>query len=153
MAMTQQEYLSRYMFEQPKLIARNKVRDQSEQTYIVQARASGNYQPSVVMANMNQNGISTIVYNAPRGNGVEGTYLAVLQKAQKCAICADPDPVRVPFQQLPSKCTDHSLQPWSQQNLSTPYVNCTEPGFNQYFPRKLSATCSTNQIRYPYPSG
>lgn len=146
--MSQQEYLSRYMFEQPKLIARNKPRTSMEQTFIVQARGSGVAKPSIVSANMNQNGISSIVYNAPRGNGVEGTYLAILQKAQGCAICADPDPAVAAFQQLPSKCTDHTQVPWSQNA----YVSCTVPGFNQYFPSKLSATCSTNQIKYPYPS-
>ena len=136
------------MFEQPKLIARNKVRTQGEQVFITQARASGNQNPSIVSAVMNQNGISTVVYNAPRGNGVQGTYLGILQKAQNCAICSDSDPVVNPFQQLESKCTDHTLAPWSQNS----YVNCTIPGFNQYFPNKLSVTCSTNQIRYPYPS-
>lgn len=148
MALSQQEYLSRFMFEQPKLIARNKVRSQGEQIQIVQARASTYASPSIVGAYMNQNGISTVVFNAPRGNGVEGTYLGILQKAQGCAICADPDPVANAFQQLPSICTDHSLPPWSQ-NLAA--STCT-PGFRQYFPAKLSVTCSTNQIRYPYPS-
>lgn len=105
MALSQQEYLSRLISQQPKLIARNTVRTQGEQVLIVQARASKYASPSVVGGYANQNGTCKVVFNAPRGNGVEGTYLGILQKAQGCAICADPDPVVNAFQELiPQSC-------------------------------------------------
>ena len=149
--MSQQEYLSRLMSEQPKVVARNKTKDQSQQVFIVQARASSQ-RTSVVASNESVDGKSTVVYHASVGNGTNNDYSAILMGAAKCAICADPDPSVAAFQILPSSISDHSLPPWSQQDPAKPYSNCSVPPNNYFFPSKLSAVCSTNQIRYPFPS-
>ena len=157
MAMSQSEYLRRLTDDAPRFISRNKTRDSSEQTFIVQARGN-TIRPSASMPNRSistvsiQNGISTVTYAASVGNGTFNDYTAILQNAQACAICSDPNPVVNQFVYISSICSDHSKPPFSQQNLSTAYVNYTYGGQIDYFPPKLSATCSTNQIKYPYPS-
>lgn len=158
MAMSQSEYLRRLTDNAPRFIARNKTRDSSEQTFIVQARGN-TVRPSASMPNLSVanmtivNGNSNIGYAASRGNGTFNDYTAILQNAQACAVCSDPNPVVNQFVFISSICEDHSKPPFSQQNLSTAYVNYTYGGQVDYFPPKLSATCSTNQIKYPYPSG
>jgi len=148
MAMSQSEYLRRITDNAPRLIARNKVRDSSEQTFIVQARGN-RVTPSVVRGTTTVNGISTVTYADSVGNGTFNDYTAILQRAQSCAICSDPDPVRNQFIYISSICEDRTLAPYAQN--TTVYYH--EAGKMDYFPPKLSATCSTNQIQYPYPSG
>ncbi len=152
--MSQSEYLRRITDAAPRLIARNKVRDSSEQTFIVQSRGN-TVMPSVVGTYTTVKGISSVAYARSIGNGTFNDYTALLQKAQACAICSDADsvPIKNQFVYISSICEDHSKPPFSQQNLSTAYVNYTYGGKIDYFPPKLSATCSTNQIKYPYPSG
>ena len=150
-AMPQSEYLSRLLSERPTVIARNKVRDQSEQVIITQARASTQKIPTIVQTT--DGATSTVMYKSSVGNGSQGTYTGVLQAAQHCAICQDPtDPAVNAFIILPSTVVDHNAPPYSQQNLSTLYTNCSVPPKQVFFPGKLSATCSTNQILYPFPS-
>lgn len=156
--MSQSEYLRRLTDDAPRWISRNKVRDASEYTFIVQARGNtvrpSASTPSLSVANISvQNGVSTITYASSRGNGTFNDYTAVLQADQACAICSDPDPVVAPYVFISSICSDHSKPPFSQQNLSTAYVSYTWCGKIDYFPPKLSATCTTNQIQYPFPSG
>lgn len=151
MAMSQSEYLRRMTDDSARFINRNKVRDASEYTFIVQAR--GNTVRPAPVANITvENGLSTMRYANSRGNGTFNDYSALLAAAQACAICSEADPVVNPSVYISSICSDHTLPPFSQQNLSTAYVNYTWGGKIDYFPPKLSATCSTNQIQYPFPS-
>lgn len=150
MAMSQSEYLSRLTFESSKYISRNKVRDSSEQTFITQARASGNVYPTSVQYVGNTNNVSTIM--TMRGNGTNMSYTSILMGAQKCAVCSDPDPAVSTSITLPCNTTDHRQPPWAQQPTSNVYVNCTVPP-NQYFFPILPSFCSTNMIKYSFPSG
>lgn len=146
MAMLQSEYLRRTMTGNQVVISRNKVRDSSEQTFRVQARASS------VMPSLVQNGnlSTTTTYASSRLNGTGGEYIANLQKNIGCAVCSDPDPVVNRIVTLPIPVDNHTIAPWSQQTASVGYK---WGGKLNYFPPKLSATCSTNQIHYPFPSG
>ena len=153
MAMSQSEYLRRITDNAPRFISRNKTRDSSEQTFIVQARGNTVRRIAPIPNISVQNGISTVTYAASRGNGTFNDYTGILQAAQACAICSDPDPVVNSFIYISSICEDRSKPPYSQQTLSTAYVHYSYGGKIDYFPPKLSATCSTNQIRYPFPSG
>jgi hypothetical protein len=150
MAMSQSEYLSRLTFESKKYISRNKVRDSSEQTFITQARSSGNVHPTSVQFVGNTNNVSTIM--TMRGSGTNMSYTNILQGAQKCAVCSDPDPAVAASITLPCNTTDHMQPPWAQQPTSNVYVNCTVPP-NQYFFPVLPSFCSTNMIKYSFPSG
>ena len=125
MAMSQSEYLSRLTFESNKYISRNKVRDSSEQTFITQARSSGNVNPTSVQFVGNTKNVSTNM--TMRGSGTNMTYTSILQGAQKCAVCSDPDPAVAASITLPCNTTDHAKPPWSQQPASNMYVNCSVP--------------------------
>ena len=67
-----------------------------------------------------------------------------------CAVSSDPDPVVNRIITVSSITESRSLAPWSQQTASIGY---NWGGKLDYFPPKLSATCSTNQIQYKSPSG
>ena len=156
--MSQQEYLNRLLSERPKIIATNKVRDQSEQVFIVQARASS-IPTQVVTATEIRDDYATntentaplkTAYKASVGNGTQGDYTSILQRAQYGAIKGSRyDTSVAPIVVLPSSVTDHAAAPWAQNTV----VSCRVPDNRYFFPSKLSVTCSTNQIRYPYPSG
>ena len=128
------------MFESTKFISRNKVRDQSEQVLKIQAQA-------------NTTVLAAFATGSVVGAGTQGEYLGILQKAQSCAICSDPDPVANRSVTLACAVSSHTEPPWAQQASAAPYIPACQPGKVDYFPPKLSVTCSTNQIRYPFPSG
>jgi len=146
MAMLQSEYLRRSISEHQVVISRNKVRDSSEQTFKVQARASS-VMPTIVS---NGNFSTTTTYARSRLNGTGGEYIGNLQKQIGCAVCSDDDPVVNRIMTISSIVQNHKIEPWSQETAS---VNYNWGGKQNFFPSKLSATCSTNQIQYKFPSG
>ena len=153
--MLQSERL-RYIQQQAnQYISRSNVRDSSEQTRIVQARSSGNEIPSIVAANMTASkltantAISNLSTNVTiSGKGTNMEYLNVLQAAEKCAICADPDPVINPGVAIPVVCIDRTKPPFAQRDLSGAYIPDCKPGFNQYF----VPSSSIRRERLPYDS-
>ena len=135
MAMSQGEYLRRIQEEQIRYVSRSKVRDQSELTQIQQARASGHMfqreKGSADAYSMKKTfGPTDHAINANIQNSIEDTtccrtYVAsgsetnsgsvgVLQAAQKCAVCSDPDPVLNRGVTLNAPCYDRSLPPFAQ---------------------------------------
>lgn len=144
--MLQSEYLRRSIADYQVVISRNKVRDSSEQTFKVQARASS-VAPSLVS---NGNFSTTTTYARSRLNGTGGEYIANLQMKIGCAVCSDDDSSVNRIMTISSISTNHTVAPWSQETAS---INYKWGGKQDFFPSKLSATCSTNQIRYPFPSG
>lgn len=138
--MSQQEYLTRQMFESTKFISRNKVRDQSEQVLKLQAQA-------------NKTVVAAYRTGSVIGAGTQGEYTGIMLAAQACAICSDVDPVAKPSVTIACATSSHTEPPWAQQGSAAPYIPACQPGKADYFPPKLSVTCSTNQIRYPFPSG
>jgi hypothetical protein len=146
MAMLQSEYLRRTIAEHQVVISRNKVRDSSEQTFIRQAQAS-KVMPSVVQ---NGDGVTGTTYGSSRLNGTGGDYTANLQIQIGNAVCCAPTPTTNSFIIISSIQENHTIQPWSQETAA---VNYKWMGKQDFFPPKLSATCSTNQIQYPFSSG
>jgi hypothetical protein len=105
MAMSQGERISRLLAPGGRYLSNKQTRDASEQTYMVQARASGrtvnstpaNYNSisgkitddSTTQARNGKNTCATTVYYNGRSNW--SGYTGMLQAAQKCAICSVPD--------------------------------------------------------------
>jgi hypothetical protein len=135
---------------QVRYIARGKVRDSSELTYIRQAQASKTPTPVRVSTVVDQANCPT---NATvTGKGANMEYLGILQKAQGCAVCADP-PVGANLGiYLSTGCVNQLAPPFTQQNLSTMYVTpCKDPGFKVYFPAPIydGSNCTFNRITTP----
>ncbi len=151
--MLQSERLRLIMEEGNKYIARAKVRDSSELTYIHQAQASAAKVPTTVLGSIVEDGCarSTVI----TGKGTNMTYTNILQAAQKCAVCSDPDPMRYPGITVPGVCYDRSKPPFAQQDVSvasnmyTPA--CKDPGNRVYFPPKIidGKGCQFNRLQYP----
>lgn len=146
MAMSQSEYLRRSIANNQVVIARNKTKDSSLQTFIVKARASTTM-PSIIK---NGNLSTTTTYARSNFNGTGGEYIANLDMKIGCAVYSEADPVVNSYIVVSSITENHAIQPWSQQTAS---VNYKWGGKQDFFPPKLSATCATNQIQYPFPSG
>jgi hypothetical protein len=146
MAMSQSEYLRRSIANNQIVIARNKTRDASLQTFIVKARAS------TTMPSLVKNGdlSTTTTYARSTFNGTGGEYISNLDMKIGCAVYSEADAVVNPYIVVSSITESHTIQPWSQQTAS---INYNWGGKQDFFPPKLSAVCSTNQIRYPFPSG
>lgn len=150
----------RYIIEENnKVIARNKVRDSSELTFIKQAKASSvaqpNLVPNVIDLHSSQlmppyqqqsNCEANVVLS---GKGTNSEYTSILQKAQSCALCSDDDPAINPFITLPTPCYNRDQFPFVQSNVSSPVIY-KDPGFNAYGRRE--AICYSNTNIYIYPS-
>ena len=153
MVLTQSERLRLIEEASNRYVARNKVRDSSELTLIRQAKASSVVAPQIVSGVIDQHTSqlvspyqfasqnSTIAYF--KGVGTQNDYSAILQGAQKCAVCSDDDPSINPYIVLPVPTIDPQQFPFIQRNLSTP-VFCSVPGFNVYFPPGPPCRASTN---------
>ena len=146
MAMSQSEYLRRSIANNQVVIARNKTKDSSLQTFIVKARASTTM-PSIIK---NGNLSTTTTYARSNLNGTGGEYIANLDMKIGCSVYSEADPVVNSYIVVSSITENHAIKPWSQQTAS---VNYNWGGQQDFFPPKLSATCATNQIQYPFPSG
>ena len=147
----------RYIQEEAnKYVARNKCRDSSELTLMRQAKASSVVQPqtvkNVVDLHSSQQMTSydglpdcaaNVVYT---GVGTSNDYSAILQKAQGCAICADPDPVTNRYITLPTPCYNRDGFPFVQNNVSSPYI-CQTIGKTGYF-KQPNACAASNNIYY-----
>jgi len=125
-----------------KWIPRNKPRDASEITYMRQARAAAgtplNATVSGKVADPSVTGKVCCAQVTARGKGT-GDSLGILMAKQGCAVCSDPDPYINRGVTIPAPCVDEQVPPFTQQNVSTPYV-CKSSGFNKYFPRPDNCT-------------
>jgi len=131
-------------------IARGKVRDSSELTYIAQAKASKTAGIQTIPTVVNQANCATNATVTGKGTNME--YIGILQKAQGCAICADPDVATNLGMYLSTGCVNQQAPPFTQQNLSTMYVTpCKDPGFKVYFPAPIydGPNCTFNRITTP----
>ena len=136
---------------QVRYISRAKVRDSSELTYIRQAQASKTPTPnSSIQLVVNQDGCAA---NAvARGKGTNMDYTGILQKAQSCAVCSDPDVSTNLGMYLSTGCVNQQAPPFTQQVLSNAYITpCTDPGFKQYFKAPIfdGSNCTFNRITTP----
>jgi hypothetical protein len=144
MAMSSSEYLRRLQEESKRYIARAKVRDSSELTHIHQAKASGHlfqrekgsadayafgksYGPvdHAVNANTYNNSDPTccktyVTSGSETASGPQG----ILQAAEKCAICSDPDPAFNPGVTIDCSPYDRSLPPFAQKLPGTQVPSC-----------------------------
>lgn len=142
--MSSSEYLRRLQEESKRYIARAKVRDSSELTHIQQAKASGNlfqrqkgsadayafgksYGPvdHAVNANTYNNSDPTccktyVTSGSETASGSQG----ILQSAEKCAICSDPDPAFNPGVTIDCCPYDRSLPPFAQKLPGTQVPSC-----------------------------
>jgi len=157
MAMSQSERMNYILQESKKFVSRNKCRDSSEYTHIVQAKASTTVVPATVqtVANLHTlqivppyQGQSDCAANVVMtGVGVQNSLIGQMRRAEGCAICSDTSTATHII--LPTPCYSRQEFPFIQQSLSTPVV-CHDPGFNS-FPRR-EAICYSNTNIYIYPS-
>lgn len=167
MSMSQSEYLRRLMEEKPRYIARAKVRDQSELTQINQAKASGNvfqrqkgssdaysmsktYGPTdhAVHANINNDltDVCCKTYVAS-GSETDSGSTGILQAAQKCAVCSDPDPAFYPGITTSCCAYDRSLPPFAQKLPGTAQPSC-KVCKTTYFNAQPTCSCTNNPVSY-----
>jgi hypothetical protein len=167
MAMSSGEYLRRIQEEQAKYIHRSKPRDASELTMINQAKASGHvfqrekggssaysfgqsYGPT-------DHAIPANVYNPTPVETCCKTYVAsgsqtnsgstgVLQAAQKCAVCSDPDPLSNQGITIAAAYYDRSIPPFAQKLPGTA-VSC-EVCNTRYFPTPAQPNCACYSDSY-----
>lgn len=165
--MSQSEYLRRLMSEKPRYIARAKVRDQSEQTQINQAKASGNvfqrqkgtadayafgttFGPTehAIHANI-QNVLDNTCCRTEVTSGSETNSgsVGLVQAAQKCAVCSDPDPAFYPWITIPCCPYDRSLPPFAQKLPGTQVPSC-KVCKTTYFNAQPTCSCSNNPGSY-----
>jgi hypothetical protein len=158
MAMSDQERISYIMAAANKYVSRNKVRESSELTLIKQAKASSVVDPQTVPVTINRL-TNEIVPPYPyakdascntvfTGAGTQNDYSAILQGAQRGAVCADDDPAINPYIIRSVPCINYLAFPFIQKDLSTPVV-CSDPGFKVYFPPGPPCYASTNIYVYP----
>ena len=158
--MLQSERLNYLLKEQPKIIARSKVRDSSELTAIRKAQASGTEVPQVVVGNKEIHGDACNVTYKGKGTNMDND--SVLERAQFCAIQGNSlSSSATQFNTITSPPYDRRNEPFSQQDLSGAFVQgvytgpytapCRVPGFVQYFPPKKfnGKYCNFNQEVYP----
>ncbi len=140
--MSEGERIRRIQEQAQKYQSRWRPRDASEITLENQAKAArGTAAPQKVAGCCD---------SVATGKGTNGEYLAILQAAQGCAVCSDPVPSLALGQDIAAPCYNQQAPPFTQQNLSTPYVICNTPGFVTYFPPKISDACpSTQRIFLP----
>ena len=161
--MTQSERLKRVVGEQQVFINRAKVRDSSEQTTIVKARASGTYLPqtSRIQTAVTKNvslqtdsqafptALSTVV--TIDGKGTNKDHDAILESKQNAAICSDISPALWQYGTLPPYIYSRVAPPFSQQTLSTAYTApCSIPGKNVYFPPFLQRGLPGDNCNYTH---
>ncbi len=156
MVLSQSELL-RYKQEQAtKFVARNKCVDASLRTVIVQATASSVPTPRIVASNSTETACAGKVTIS--GKGTNGEYIGVLQSKQAaalnapCSINKPSDTGVNPQIVLPVPCINYNAPPFTQQNLSTMYVEpCKVPGKVDYFPPFISngPNCTLNLNRTP----
>jgi hypothetical protein len=153
MAMLQSERLRLIQEEANKYVSRRKVRDASELTYIHQAQAlSKTTQPVTVVTKVIRDGCAADTTVC--GKGTNKDYTAILQKAQSCAICSEPDLGNNLVAVLPTPCFPRNRPPFAQQDmLGTVYTPPCKPGYQVFFPPKLSDGPTCNFNRQFFPSG
>lgn len=152
MAMSQSERIRYIQEEANRYLARWKGRDSSELTLMRQAKASSVEVPTTVQGKVSAGSCERTFVS--KGAGTGGEYTNVLQRAQGCAICADPDPTVNASRgiTLPVVCIDRTKQPFAQQDLNgTVYLSPCTPGYQVFRTPFLPdcRTCNTHQ----FPSG
>lgn len=144
MAMSSSEYLRRRQEENQQYIHRSKVRDASEITQMNQAKASGQlfqrqkggftgyafgkaYGPDdrAINANTYNNfDPDCCKINVASGSQTNSGYTGILQAAQKCAVCSDPDPLFNQGVTIAASQYDRSIPPFAQKLPGTTVPSC-----------------------------
>lgn len=129
MAMSASEYIRRRQEEAKLYLARRKPRDASEVTMMNQAKNSGfvfERGPGVAVSHTETFGTSKKGIGEPlvasdcgrtfvtTGNETNSGSLGLLQAAQKCAVCSDPDPAFYPGIALTVNQYNRSVAPFAQ---------------------------------------
>jgi len=129
MAMSASEYIRRRQEESKLYLARRRVRDASEVTMMNQAKNSGfvfERGPGVAVSHTESFGAAKKGIGEPlvaddcsrtfvtTGNQTNSGSTGLLQAAQKCAVCSDPDPAFYPGITLTNNKYDRSVPPFAQ---------------------------------------
>lgn len=142
--MSSSEYLRRLQEESKRYIARAKCRDSSELTQIHQAQASGQLFQRQKGANSayafgktngpEDNGLRPNTYTnsdptccktfVASGSDTVSGSTGVLQSAQKCVVCNDPDPAFNPGVTINCTPYDRTLPPFAQKMPGTQVPAC-----------------------------
>jgi hypothetical protein len=156
MAMSQSERLRLVQEQATRYVSRNKCVDASLLTMVNQAKASSVPTPGRVAITSTRDACSGQATAA--GKGANGEYIGILQAAQAAAFKAPcstnkpEDTGAIPVITLPVPCINYNAPPFTQQNLSTMYVEpCTNPGKRDYFPPRVpnGPGCTTTKITTP----
>ena len=156
MAMSQSERLRLVQEQATRYVSRNKCVDASLLTMVNQAKASSVPTPGRVAITSTRDACSGQATAA--GKGANGEYIGILQAAQAAAFKAPcstnkpEDTGAIPVITLPVPCINYNAPPFTQQNLSTMYVEpCTNPGKRDYFPPRVpnGPCCTTTKITTP----
>ena len=156
MAMSQSERLRLIQEQATRYVSRNKCVDASLLTMVNQAKASSVPTPGRVAITSTRDACSG--QGTAAGKGANGEYIGILQAAQAAAFnapCSTNKPAdtgAIPVITLPVPCINYNAPPFTQQNLSTMYVEpCTNPGKRDYFPPRVSngPGCTTTKITTP----
>lgn len=143
MAMSQSERIRLLQEDTNRYIARAKVRDSSELTLMRQAKGSSVEHPTTVTGTVGVDGCARSFVT--KGAGTGGSYTNVLQRAQGCAVCSDPDPGVNRGITLPVPCGDRTKYPYVQQTAPP----ACKPGYQVFFPPFLPDCRTCNQHQYP----
>jgi hypothetical protein len=139
MAMSSSELIRRRQEEAQLYLARRKPRDASEITMMNQAKNSGfvfERGPGVAVSHTESFGAAKKGIGEPliaddcsrtfvtTGNQTNAGSLGLLQAAQKCAVCSDPDPAFYPGIALTVNRYDRSVAPFAQRPVDAQQPAC-----------------------------
>jgi hypothetical protein len=141
-------------------VSRSRPRDSSEITYMLQAKAAQAFVAPTLRAGAPNGsfpvvtGCNTSGQFVTQGKATNKDYTALIQGLAGCAVCSDPVPSEALGIYIPVVSNDYLAPPFTQQNLSTPYVVCQTPNNNYFFPPPASglSNCSNSQQRLFFPS-
>ncbi len=166
MAMSASEYLRRKQEENQQFIHRSKCRDASEITQINQAKASGHvfqrekdtssaYSYTLTYGPVDHAVNTNTYYNfdpeccktyVASGSQTNSGSLGILQAAQKCAVCSDPDPAFNQGVTIAASPYDRSIPPFAQKLPGTTVPSC-KVCKTTYFPG-TQPTCGCSSASY-----
>ena len=165
--MDQSERIRHLQEQATRYISRSKCVDASLRTLIVQSKSSGGSAPASVALSCGDPAASytsissTAIPGSPiigkacsgvaTGKGTRGEFINILQSKQAAAICCDTE-TQGGVIVLPVPCIDMNAPPFTQQNMSNPYIPpCRIPGNEVYFPPKIydGVGCTYTRITTP----
>jgi hypothetical protein len=146
--MLQSERLRYIQKQATTYVSRTKCNDSSLQTLVVQAKASGIATPLTVALSCgapatnyatavptDSKSVRVACGGVATGKGTNREYIGILQAKQGCAICATESTTQ--GIQLPVPCVNQNAPPFTQQDMTNPYIPPCTPGNNTFFPPKI----------------